>query len=61
MTPAGVSEAEAIAWVSGMSGLFSTLESAWRAALDEALAEADSQSEGVTHTVTQLGPDAPDG
>jgi AbiV family abortive infection protein len=37
MTPAGVAEAEAELWVSGIAGLFSQLARAWRDGLDEAL------------------------
>jgi len=44
MTPEGVAEAEATQWVTAMSGLFSTLGSAWLQSLDDDLAEAEGHA-----------------
>lgn len=44
MTPEGVAEAEATRWVTAVSGLFSTLGSAWLQSLDGDLAEAEGRA-----------------
>ena len=44
MTPEGVSEDEARAWVSAMINFFATIAGAWRLTLDDALKEVNGRS-----------------